>query len=128
MRVPPVLNDYSFVICSGDFNEWVWKTTSNATTTSYMLNCEYEIFEFNLANTFNYAEMTGLIAPRPFMVERGHLDGCAPDEWVAYEYAKVQRLYDLMGIGDRTTIEYFNGPHEIHGVGTLEFINKYLKP
>ena len=36
--------------------------------------------EFDLGNTFNYGEMAGLIAPRPFMVERGHDDGVAPDE------------------------------------------------
>ncbi len=128
MRVPPVLKDYCAVICSGDFNEWVWKTTSVDFNSSYMFVNEYEIFEFNLANTLNYAEMAGLIAPRPFMVERGHWDGVAPDEWVAYEYAKVRRLYDGLGIGDRTTIEFFNGPHEIHGVGTLQFLNRYLKP
>ena len=92
-----------------------------------MFHGEYEIFEFNLANTLNYAEMVGLIAPRPFMVERGHRDGVAPDEWVAYEYAKVRRLYDGLGIGDRTVIEFFNGRHEIHGIGTLQFLNRYLK-
>ena len=61
---------------------------------SYVWTGEYEIFEFDLGSTFNYAEMAGLIAPRPFMVERGHKDGVAPDEWVGYEYAKVKRLYD----------------------------------
>ena len=55
---------------------------------------EYEIFEFDLGSTFNYAEMAALIAPRPFMVERGHFDGVAPDETVAYEFAKVCHLYD----------------------------------
>lgn len=128
MRLPPVLDDYTVVICSGDFNEWVWKTTSLDFNSSYMFVNEYEIFEFNLANTFNHAEMAYLVAPRPFMVERGHWDAVAPDEWVAYEYAKVRLLYDQLGIGNRTTIEFFNGPHEIHGVGSLEFLNKYLKP
>ena len=128
MRVPPVLKDYSVVVCSGDFNEWVWKTTSLDFGSSYMFVPEYEIFEFNLAGTLNYSEMAGLIAPRPFMVERGHWDGVAPDEWVAYEYAKVRRLYDRMGIGSRTKIEFFNGPHEIHGVGTFRFLDKHLKP
>ena len=128
MRVPPVLKDYSVVVCSGDFNEWVWKTTSLDVGLSYMTSGEYEIFEFNLSGTLNYAEMAGLIAPRPFMVERGHWDGVAPDEWVAYEYAKVRRLYDRMGIGGRTRIEFFNGPHEIHGIGTFKFLNRHLKP
>ena len=60
------------------------------------------------------------------MVERGHGDGVAPDEWVAYEYAKVQRRYDLLGIGDETTIEHFNGSHKIHGMGTFEFLHEKL--
>jgi len=71
--------------------------------------------------------MAALIAPRPFMVERGHGDGVAPDEWVAYEYAKVRQFYDQLGIGDRTTIEFFNGPHTINGKGTFEFLHHHLK-
>jgi len=88
---------------------------------------EYEIFEFDLGSTFNYAEMAALIAPRPFMVERGHFDGVAPDETVAYEFAKVRFLYAAkLGIGDRTQIEFFVGPHTIHGKGTYEFLRKHL--
>ncbi|NMA48879.1 MAG: hypothetical protein GX947_03810, partial [Tissierellia bacterium] len=127
VRIPAILNDYSVVVCSGDFNEWVWKTTSLDFFSSYMFVGEYEVFEFDLANTVNYAEMAGLIAPRHFMVEIGHWDQVAPDEWVAYEYAKVRRFYVKLGIGDRTNIEFFNGPHEIHGVGSLQFLNKHLK-
>ena len=89
---------------------------------------EYEIFEWNLGSTFNYAEMATLIAPRPFMVERGHYDGVSSDEMVAYEYAKVRHLYNaLLKIGDRTEIEFFDGPHSINGKGTYEFLDKHLK-
>jgi hypothetical protein len=70
--------------------------------------------------------MAMLIAPRPFMVERGHRDPVGEDEWVAYEYAKVRRYYDEAGIGDRTAIEFFNGGHRINGVGTVEFLRKFL--
>jgi hypothetical protein len=61
------------------------------------------------------------------MVERGHNDSVGIDEWVAYEYAKVKRLYDQLGISDRTEIEYFNGPHMIHGVGTFRFLHEHLR-
>ena len=64
--------------------------------------------------------MSWLICPRPFMVERGHHDGVAPDEWVAYE------VYDLLGLGDRTEMEVFNGPHSIHGVGTFDLLHRHL--
>ena len=72
------------------------------------------MYEFDLGNTFNYAEMAALIAPRPFMVERGHDDGVGLDEYVAFEYAKVRRLYARLGIADRTEIEFFAGGHEIN--------------
>jgi dienelactone hydrolase len=128
MRIPALVTDYCLSICSADFNEWVWKNASTKSNYSYIWTGEYEIFEFDLGNTFNYAEMAALIAPRPFMVERGHFDNVAPDEKVAHEYAKVRRLYNgLLKIGDRTEIEFFDGPHTIHGMGTFDFLHKHLK-
>ena len=94
MRVPPLVPGYCLSICSADFNEWVWKNASTRAPHSYVWTGEYEIFEFDLGSTFNYAEMAALIAPRPFMVERGHFDGVAPDETVGYEFAKVRFLYE----------------------------------
>jgi len=126
MRIPAVLKDYCLSICSGDFNEWVRKCASTDMRMSYVFVHEYEIWEWNLGSTFNYAEMAALIAPRPFMVERGHDDGVGLDEWVNYEFAKVRRLYEKLGIGERTTIEHFNSGHTIHGVGTFEFLKRHL--
>lgn len=126
VRVPPFLDRYALSICSGDFNEWVWKTTNVLTSYSYLLWGEYDMYEFNFANVVNYAELANLMAPRPFMVERGHDDGVGMDEWISYEYAKVRHFYDKMGIPEKTTIEFFNGPHTIHGVGTFEFLRQHL--
>lgn len=128
MRIPPLVADYALSICSADFNEWVWKNASTRAPHSYVWTGEYEIFEFDLGSTFNYAEMAALIAPRPFMVERGHFDGVAPDEMVAYEFAKVRHLYNArLGIGDRAEIEWFVGPHTIHGQGTFDFLHRHLR-
>jgi len=127
MRVPALVKNYCLSICSGDFDEWVWKNASTRTPYSYVWTGEYEIFEFDLGSTFNYAEMAALIAPRPFMGERGHFDGVAPDEAVAYEYAKVRFLYAAkLKIPDRTQIEWFVGPHTINGKGTFEFLRRHL--
>lgn len=130
MRIPPLVDRYCLSICSGDFNEWVWKnaaTDPESLRYSYANKGEYEIFEWNLGGTFNYAEMAALICPRPFMVERGHLDGVAPDEQVAFEFAKVRHLYAAkLGIGDRCEIEWFPGPHAIHGVGSYAFLRRHL--
>jgi dienelactone hydrolase len=126
MRIPSILTRYCLSICSGDFNEWIWKNINLDWTGSYMFTGEYEMFEFDLGNTFNYAEMAALIAPRPFMVERGHSDGVGLDEYVAFEYAKVRRFYAQMGIADRTEIEFFVGGHVIHGKGTFAFLHRHL--
>ncbi len=131
MRIPPLVDRYCLSICSADFNEWVWKnaaTDSESLKYSYANKGEYEIFEWNLGGTFNYAEMAALICPRPFMVERGHFDGVGPDEQVAFEFAKVKNLYEAkLGLTDRCEIEWFAGPHTINGVGTYKFLHRHLQ-
>jgi hypothetical protein len=62
------------------------------------------------------------------MVERGHDDNVSCDEWVAYEYARTRRHYSRLGLASRTEIEFFNGPHTIHGVGTFQFLDRFLSP
>ena len=132
VRVPPMLTQsenrvgYCLSICSADFNEWVRKNVSNEDRYSYVFTGEYEIFEWNMGHVANYAELSSLMAPRPFMVERGHDDGVAPDEWVAWEFAKVRRHFDKLGIGEKTEIEFFNGPHTINGQGTYRFLHRHL--
>ena len=126
MRVPAILKDYCLSICSGDFNEWVGKNVLVDYHGSYMWTYEYEMYEFNLGQTFNYAEMAMLIAPRPFMVERGHSDGVGIDEMVGWEYAKVRRFYAFLGIPEKTEIEFFKGGHEINSKDTFAFLKKHL--
>jgi dienelactone hydrolase len=126
MRLPALLEGYALSICSANFNDWIRKNVSVEFPASYMFTHEWEMFDFDLGHTFNYAEMAYLIFPRPFMVERGHRDGVAPGSWVEYEYAKIRCLYDTLGLGDRTEIEFFNGGHEIHGVGTFQFLQQHL--
>ena len=107
VRVPPLLPPtadepgYCLSICSADYNEWVSKNASIDAPFSYIWTGEYEIFEWNMGHVANYAELSMLMTPRPFMVERGHDDGVGIDEWVAWEYAKVRRHYNKLGIGDQ---------------------------
>jgi dienelactone hydrolase len=126
MRVPTILERYSLSICSGDFNNWTRKVAATDERFSFMYTIEWEMPYFNLGNTFDYAEMAYLMIPRPFMVERGHHDHVARDEWVAHEYAMVRWLYTQLGLADKTEIEYFNGGHTINGEGTFEFLQKHL--
>ena len=125
MRVPSVLEDYCLSICSGDFGDWT-RVIVDTHHPGFMDSFEWEMPYFNMGSTFSYAEMAYLIFPRPFMVERGHDDLCQPDEWVAYEYAKVKYLYDQFNLGDKTEIEFFNGGHSMRCEGTFRFLHKHL--
>lgn len=127
MRIPAVLEDYALSICSGDFNEWIRKNVSVELKYSYVFTKEYEMPEWNLGQTFNYAEMAALIAPRPFMVEFGYKDGIGSVEWVNYEFGKVRKHYDLNGIPERLQKEFFIGPHMINGKGTFQFLEEWLR-
>ena len=128
VRIPPLLPEYALSICSADFNEWVWKNTSVDSKYSYLLTNEYDMIEFDFANVVNYSDLGNLMAPRPFMVERGHDDGVAPDEWVAYEFARTLRFYDMdLKLPGHAEIEFFNGPHTINAEGTFRFSRRYLK-
>ena len=127
VRVPAILERYCLSICSGDFNQWTTKVAATNQPFSFMRTIEWEMPYWNLGQTFDYAEMAYLMIPRPFMVERGHLDSVGRDHWVAHEYAKVRWLYAQFGLADRTEIEFFQGGHSIRGEGTFRFLHKHLQ-
>jgi len=126
MRVGALMPRFAAVVCSGNFNEWIHKLTTVDMPYSYVFTQEYEIVEFGLANVANHAEMAMLIAPRPFLVERGHRDGVGVDEWVSYEFGKVRRYYDENGWAGKARIVYFNGPHRIDGVEAIPALRQWL--
>lgn len=127
VRIPPLLEKYALSICSGDFNQWTRKVTATDEPWSFMRTIEWEMPYWNWGHMFDYAELAYLMVPRPFMVERGHLDLVGRDQWVAHEYAKVRFLYAQLGLADRTEIEYFQGAHSINGQGTFAFLHKHLR-
>ena len=127
VRIPPLLEKYALSICSGDFNQWTRKVAATDQPWSFMRTIEWEMPYWNWGQTFDYAELAYLMLPRPFMVERGHLDLVGRDQWVAHEYAKVRFLYAQLGLVDRTSIEFFQGAHSINGQGTFAFLHKHLR-
>jgi len=127
VRIPPLLDKYALSICSGDFNQWTRKVAATDEPWGFMRTIEWEMPYWNWGHTFDYAEMAYLMVPRPFMVERGHLDLVGRDQWVAHEYAKVRFLYAQLGMADRTEIEFFQGGHSFNAQGTFAFLHKHLR-
>ena len=97
------------------------------TNNDYMFGGQWEFPLFDMGNTFSHAEMAYLMVPRPFMVERGMSDPVAQDFSVALEYAKVRRLYVLLGLADKTEMEIRNaGQHGFLCEGAFTFLHKHL--
>jgi cephalosporin-C deacetylase-like acetyl esterase len=127
MIIPAILEEYALSISSGHFTDWAWKRNDIYDEHCGMYGPQYQYNTFNIVPTMNYMEMAYLIAPRPFMVERGLEDHTAKPAGVPYAYYYVQNLYNKLGIPDRTKIEYNDGGHRIYLRGTNDFLCKYLK-
>ena len=120
LEAAALLDGYQACVASGAFTETIrQRMAPGGIANGWSLN-------FGQAREFGHAELAAMIAPRPFMVEKGHFDPTSADEWVAYEYAKVRKFYGYLGIPDRTQIEFFVGPPTINGEGTFEFLEEWL--
>jgi dienelactone hydrolase len=77
----------------------------------------------------NWAEMydvAGLIAPRPLFVESGMKDDIFPVEASKASFARVQKVYEVLGAGALVQQEVFNDIHSFCGVQGLPFLAKHL--
>jgi hypothetical protein len=73
----------------------------------------------------NWAEnydIASLIAPRPLFSEGGDQDPIFPVNATRESFARVQKVYEMLGAGARVQQEIFHGKHEFHGVGGLPFL------
>jgi len=72
------------------------------------------------------ADLFGLIAPRPLLIESGVSDDIFPIDGVKSSYARIEALYDRLGAKDKTDIDIFDGAHQISGAKAYDFLVKWL--
>ncbi len=72
------------------------------------------------------ADVAGLIAPRPLLVENGTQDLGFPIEASLRAHEHLRRIYRAAGVEDRLHIDVFPGGHQFHGPSAREFFEKYL--
>lgn len=72
------------------------------------------------------ADIAGLIAPRPLLVESGIYDDCFPIEATLQAQEHLRRIYRAAGAEDRLHIDTFSGAHQFHGPSAREFFDRYL--
>jgi len=77
----------------------------------------------------NWAEMydvAGLIAPRPLFAESGERDDIFPIAASRASFARVKKVYEVFGAGDRTAQETFDDAHSFYGKQGLPFLKQHL--
>jgi dienelactone hydrolase len=82
-----------------------------------------------LANLYRYgdvADVAGLVAPRPLLVESGIYDTCFPVEPVLRAHEHLRRIYRAAGVEERLHIDLFLGGHQFHGPSAQEFFDQHL--
>ncbi len=73
------------------------------------------------------ADIAGLIAPRPLLIESGVNDTCFKFEFAQKAYRHLERIYEGAGAIDRLEFDAFPGEHSFAGNKAFPFFDKYLK-
>ncbi|MCL1859633.1 MAG: alpha/beta hydrolase family protein [Oscillospiraceae bacterium] len=72
------------------------------------------------------ADLFGLIAPRPMLIEAGIDDDIFPIDGVKSSYARLENLYKKLNANDKIDIDIFKGEHQISGAKAYDFLAKWL--
>jgi dienelactone hydrolase len=77
----------------------------------------------------NWAEMydvASLIAPRPLFAESGTKDDIFPIEASRASFARVKKVYEMLGAPDNCQHEIFEADHSFYGVKGIPFLVEHL--
>lgn len=72
------------------------------------------------------ADVAGLVAPRPMLVEAGTYDPIFPFKSVRAAVAQARSVYDVFGAAGNVATDYFPGRHQISGAKAYGFLRDAL--
>ena len=84
-------------------------------------------FIHNLLTEFSDWDIASLICPRPLFFEAGRRDDSVYWKMLEEEYAKVEEVYERLGILERLGLDLHDGGHEINAEGSFPFLDRWLK-
>jgi cephalosporin-C deacetylase-like acetyl esterase len=126
--ISPLEPRLAATVISGHFNDWRSKITDDSLKTSYLWHPDEDFYNWNILHRFTHPELIAMIAPRPVCVEFGERDGITTPDWTAYAWKQVVAWRDHLGFADRIVLDHFDGVHEIHAVGAVDFLDRFLRP
>lgn len=109
----------SVAVLSGAFS-----TFRSSIMSTIHCDCNY------LPGIMQYAEMAdiaGLIAPRPLLIEAGTLDPIFPIDAVREASQEVAQIYSCLGVPERFDQDVFEGGHRFSGNKTFAWFEQWLR-
>ncbi|HCU38175.1 MAG TPA: acetylxylan esterase [Armatimonadetes bacterium] len=82
-----------------------------------------------IPSILRYAEMpdiASLVAPRAFFSESGTKDPIFPIKATREAFARLQRVYELLGIPEKCGLHVFNDKHVFNGRKGMPFLEKWI--
>ena len=73
------------------------------------------------------ADIAGLIAPRPLLIESGSDDGCYTRQSQLEAYRIVEQIYTVANARDRLDIDLYEGPHMWSGRMAWDWLERWLR-
>lgn len=114
-------------VCAAYFNERVPKmVVPDQKYASFLDTDEHDKFIHRHHLEFSDSDLASLICPRPFLVEAGRGDSAVYWPMLLNEFARVQEIYDRLGIPERAAVDLHDLGHEINGGPSFEFLERWL--
>lgn len=95
---------------------------------SFMVVDEEHAFFRGWLTEFTDHDVVSLICPRPLLIHHGKSDRIAHWPQVLEEFEIAKKHYEKLGIGDRISIEIFDGGHEARVETGIPFLVRWLNP
>lgn len=115
-------------VISGHFNDWEPKITSHRIATSYLRHPDEDFTNWNVLHRFSHLELIAAMWPASVCIEYGERDAVTPPGWFRRAWRGVREYASDWEIEDQVELVYFDGSHEIHGVQTFDFLDRWLRP
>ena len=95
---------------------------------SFLFHSNDDMYNWNVLSRFTHLELIAAMWPRAVCIEFGEQDITTTAEWHARAWAQVEDFARAWDASDRIVRDRFNGPHEIHGALTFQFLDKWVRP
>lgn len=124
---PPLEPRIRATIISAFYNERTKKQlVASPHYRPFINTSEQSYFEPDFLTEFSDYDLASLICPRAVMIEHGQKDRSYYIETAREEFFPLKEIYERLGIGERCEWGEFDGPHEIHGVESFAFLDRWL--